>query len=322
MSATPISVPLSEIGRFQTLPNLGVLNQTYAYSGSQYQLIFNLDNAYLKNQKVRQAIAPRHRPQRHQNTIFYGYAEVSPSPVSVTLPKFFDPEIQPYTVDVALANKLLDEAGFARQADGTRFKIRLLFNPAHTQRLPEYIPQALKAIGIEAPVESYDFATYVKTVYTDRAFDLTSENLANAFDPTVGVQRVYWSKNFKVGLPFSNAAHYANPEGLTGCSKPPVSSRTRPSGKSCSSPSRRSSPTRLPAINTRRPRRRCWCSTSGCTISPSAPKASNATSPTSISTPDRPARAGSTPPRSRGVTSAAISRSSARPNRWSSSCWR
>jgi peptide/nickel transport system substrate-binding protein len=35
--------------------------------------------------------------------------------------------------------------------------------------------------------------------------------LANAFDPTIGVQRIYWSKNFKVGLPYSNGAHYANP---------------------------------------------------------------------------------------------------------------
>jgi peptide/nickel transport system substrate-binding protein len=36
--------------------------------------------------------------------------------------------------------------------------------------------------------------------------------LSNTFDPTVGVQRVYWSKNFKKGLPFSNGSHYENPE--------------------------------------------------------------------------------------------------------------
>ncbi|WP_252719795.1 hypothetical protein, partial [Acinetobacter baumannii] len=27
-------------------------------------------------------------------------------------------------------------------------------------------------------------------------------------DPTLGVQRLYWSKNIKRGVPFSNAAHY------------------------------------------------------------------------------------------------------------------
>jgi peptide/nickel transport system substrate-binding protein len=36
--------------------------------------------------------------------------------------------------------------------------------------------------------------------------------MGNLFDPTVGVQRLYWSKNFKAGLPFSNGSHYNNPE--------------------------------------------------------------------------------------------------------------
>jgi peptide/nickel transport system substrate-binding protein len=146
------------------------------------------------------------------NTVFYGYAAVSPSPISVTLPKFFDPQIRPHKVDLDLANRLLDEAGFPRKDGKDRFTLRLLFNPAQDKRLAEYFRQALRSIGIDAKIESYDFATYVKVVYADRAFDLTSENLNNAFDPTVGVQRVYWSKNFKVGLPFSNAAHYANRE--------------------------------------------------------------------------------------------------------------
>jgi peptide/nickel transport system substrate-binding protein len=34
--------------------------------------------------------------------------------------------------------------------------------------------------------------------------------LSNTFDPTLGVQRVYWSKNFKPGLGFSNGAHYTS----------------------------------------------------------------------------------------------------------------
>jgi peptide/nickel transport system substrate-binding protein len=34
----------------------------------------------------------------------------------------------------------------------------------------------------------------------------------NMFDPTVGVQRVFWSKNFRKGVPFSNGSHYQNLE--------------------------------------------------------------------------------------------------------------
>lgn len=32
--------------------------------------------------------------------------------------------------------------------------------------------------------------------------------MSNLYDPTVGIQRLYWSKNFKPGVPFSNGAKY------------------------------------------------------------------------------------------------------------------
>ncbi|MCW5192349.1 hypothetical protein B7L30_035005, partial [Burkholderia cenocepacia] len=53
--------------------------------------------------------------------------------------------------------------------------------------------------------------TYINKTYTGREFDITLESLSNTFDPTPGIQRAFWSKNFKIGLPFSNASHYANP---------------------------------------------------------------------------------------------------------------
>jgi peptide/nickel transport system substrate-binding protein len=93
-----------------------------------------------------------------------------------------------------------------------RFKLRLLYNPYQDKRSAEFIRQSLAKIGIDAVIESYDLATYVTKAYTDRAFDITLEQLANMFDPTVGVQRVFWSKNFKIGLSFANPSHYSNPE--------------------------------------------------------------------------------------------------------------
>ncbi len=70
----------------------------------------------------------------------------------------------------------------------------------------------MRRVGIDAVIQPREFAAYVKQVYTDRQFDLTIELLTNVFDPTVGVQRGYWSKNFKPGLPFSNSARYELPE--------------------------------------------------------------------------------------------------------------
>ncbi|MFX7209388.1 hypothetical protein ABTI39_19965, partial [Acinetobacter baumannii] len=51
-----------------------------------------------------------------------------------------------------------------------------------------------------------------KRTYTNRDFDFMSNGMSHSFDPTVGVQRLYWSKNFKPGVPFSNGSGYSNPE--------------------------------------------------------------------------------------------------------------
>src|SRR5690606_7650941 len=75
-----------------------------------------------------------------------------------------------------------------------------------------YFVQALAKVGIKAELRTQDFATFVKRIFTDRDFDIAIEGMSNLYDPTVGVQRLYWSKNFKVGLPFSNGAKYENPE--------------------------------------------------------------------------------------------------------------
>ncbi len=53
---------------------------------------------------------------------------------------------------------------------------------------------------------------FLKRVYTDRQFDFTSIGVNTLFDPSVGVQRLYWSKNIRPGVPFSNAPHYSNPD--------------------------------------------------------------------------------------------------------------
>ena len=172
----------------------------------------NLENPYLKELKVRQAIAHAIDIKALINVVLYGYAIPSPTPISPGLSKFHNPDIPFAKFDTKLAEKLLDEAGFPRKEGGKRFKLRVTTNPFNPQTYSDFIAQALTKIGIEADIQKFDFATYVKVVYTDRAWDLSVESLLNTFDPTAGVQRVYWSKNFKIGLPFSNASHYENPE--------------------------------------------------------------------------------------------------------------
>src|SRR5207237_1255826 len=80
------------------------------------------------------------------------------------------------------------------------------------QQLGAYTRQALANIGIGVTLRAQDVPTWFKRTYTNRDFDFMSNGMSHSFDPTVGVQRLYWSKNFKPGVPFSNGSGYSNPE--------------------------------------------------------------------------------------------------------------
>ena len=207
-------IPLSDLERVKGLPNIGIDSRGYETKGDQTQLIFNLDNTYLKDVKVRRAIAHAIDLKVILNTVWYGYGHISPAPVSTFLSRYHDDTIKPYDFDLKLAEQLLDDAGYKRGSDGVRFSLRLTHNSYNEgfKRVAEYLKQNLARIGIASTIDSYDFSTYIQKVYTERVFDVTAEYLGNQFDPTLGVQRIYWSKNFKIGLPFSNASHYSNPQ--------------------------------------------------------------------------------------------------------------
>jgi peptide/nickel transport system substrate-binding protein len=205
-------IPLSDVERFRKLPGVEIDTRISPYLGSHQQIYFNLDTPALQKVEVRRAIAQAIDVNAFAKTVWYGLGTPSASPIGKGISRYHDASIQPYPYDPKAAEAALDAAGFKRGAGGTRLKLRVLYNPFQERRAADFVRQSLGRIGIDAAVESYDFATYVTKAYTERAFDITLESLTNLFDPTVGVQRVFWSKNFKVGLPFSNAAHYVNPE--------------------------------------------------------------------------------------------------------------
>jgi peptide/nickel transport system substrate-binding protein len=146
--------------------------------------------------------------------VMYGYGVVCYSPIAPGLKEFHDPTPSPYGLDLKKAEQLLDEAGFPRQANKIRFKIPMDYNPIGDdgRKTCEFLRATLSRVGIAVEVRSQDLPAFAKRVYTDRDFDCTYNGHSNLFDPTVGVQRVYWSKNFKKGVPFSNGSNYNNPK--------------------------------------------------------------------------------------------------------------
>ncbi|NTJ36309.1 ABC transporter substrate-binding protein [Agrobacterium rhizogenes] len=208
------NLPLTDIDRLKANPNLVVDTRPAAYSPAIARAEFNLENKYLADIRVRHAIAHAADKDFIVNTIYLGYATRLDGPVSPDLAKFYDPDLPKYEFNPAKANQLLDEAGYTRGGDGFRFK--LFIDPTQPSGPPkqtaEYFAQALAKVGIKVELRTQDFATFVKRIFTDRNFDIAIEGMSNLYDPTVGIQRLYWSKNFKVGVPFSNGSKYVNLE--------------------------------------------------------------------------------------------------------------
>ncbi|MFC0216956.1 ABC transporter substrate-binding protein [Pseudochelatococcus lubricantis] len=210
IGANPVA--LTDLGRLKQNPDLVVDEKIYAYAGQQQQLFFNFDRDIWKDRRVRLAVAKSIDLKAFVDVVTYGTGLVSPSPIAVTLSKFHDAGIRQHPFDPAAAERLLDEAGYPRGAKGFRFPVRLLYNTFLAPNYADFISNALRTVGIEAEIVRLDLPTYLRTVYGERNFDLTIESLSNLFDPTLGVQRAYWSRNIKKGVPFSNAAGYSNPE--------------------------------------------------------------------------------------------------------------
>lgn len=207
-------VPYSDLDRIKGLAHIGFETQGYQYSNSVSRIEFNLERDFFKDVRVRKAFAHVIDKKVIFNTVNYGYGAINPGPINPKLTKWYVGDLKAYPVDLKAAEALLDEAGYKRGSDGIRAKLTIDYVPGGEgyARGAEYIRQALAKVGVEVTVRSQDFATYTKRIYTDRDFDFAYEGMSNLFDPTVGVQRLYWSKNFRKGVPFSNGAAYANPK--------------------------------------------------------------------------------------------------------------
>lgn len=123
---------------------------------------FNMDNEWLKDKRVRWAIAHAIDRESMSRTLFQGR-----QPVAHTFfgPKHFafNPNVKKYAYDPARAKKLLAEAGFTpgadavlRDASGKRFEISIMTTAGNTVReqVEEIIKDQLKAVGIDLKIDN------------------------------------------------------------------------------------------------------------------------------------------------------------------------
>ncbi|GMG85023.1 ABC transporter substrate-binding protein [Paralimibaculum aggregatum] len=210
--ATFNPVPLNDVERLRETGFLEVETRGYEYLSPIFLIEFNQRGEYLGNRDVRRALAMAVNKDFIVDVVWYGYGKVANSPVPSTHGDLHVAS-DGYGFDVGAANALLDEAGFPRGDDGMRFSLSIDYSPyAETiPRTAEYLRQAWKAVGVDLVLRSQDIPTLLRRVFTDYDFDMHLNFYYAMPDPTIGVQRLYWSKNIRKGVPFANAHGYSDP---------------------------------------------------------------------------------------------------------------
>jgi peptide/nickel transport system substrate-binding protein len=179
-------------------------------------MIINTKNTPFDRPKVRQALLTALDRNFIVKTIFYDLGQPAQSAIDTRL-WAHDPTVsydKTYPFNPDRAKKLLDEAGLPVGADGTRFALRLVYDPGR----PEYTPlaQALQrfwgAVGIKVAMEPSERAVMLKRVFTDYDYDVTLQNYTTSGDPALGIARLYVTDSIKSGQTFNNASRYSNPE--------------------------------------------------------------------------------------------------------------
>lgn len=182
---------------------------------SYLMLHYNLNKKLFSNPDVRKAFSLSFDRKK-----FSRICNDNVHPMSGPFPQsapFFVPLDQPF--DPKLANILLDEAGFVRKSDGTRFTVRLYYAPSWTTWNPlniEFIKfiqhefSVLLGVVVEAQrIESFQ---QWQDLVSSGKFDLALDGLFFWQDPVIGFHRLYDSHNANRSLIWTNVSGYADPE--------------------------------------------------------------------------------------------------------------
>lgn len=201
-------VPFRDLEGLEDLEHIVLEPQGYTYSPPNITIVeANLRDPILSDLRVRQAIAHSIDREALAKIVFYGRATPSASAVVPYHKDFHLADPSPYALDLGAAKALLAEAG---HPDGVT--LTLDYTSEDQRLVGEFLRASLSRAGIALELRGQDMGTLIARIYGDQAYQLHLASISNLFDPQVGVQRLYWSKNIIKGVAFSNGTGYQNPE--------------------------------------------------------------------------------------------------------------
>jgi peptide/nickel transport system substrate-binding protein len=169
---------------------------------------FNFDDPILAHPEVRQALAYATDRASLIRYLWRGMAR----PASSLLPPNhwgFEADVKHYDYDPAKAERLLDWAGFPREADGTRFHVTLKTSTDESTRLlGEALADEWKRVGVALELRPLETATFYSDI-TRGSFQLYTLRWVGANNDPDMFSYVFSSK--RMPPEGANRGHYHNP---------------------------------------------------------------------------------------------------------------
>lgn len=197
---------LADIARFHENPAFEV--RTKGLEGNVYNntLEFNFRNPIIANLKVRQALVHSLNIPFFINNFLYGEGKQATGLIPSTSPAFYPINSQvPYSFDRQKAEQLLDEAGYPKDKQGIRFKLKLVHinNSEDVPMFAIFIQQSLAQIGIPVTIANFDTAGALNAVYKQHDFDIATGWHQYRGDPAVSTT-VWLRSGSPDGTPWTN----------------------------------------------------------------------------------------------------------------------
>jgi len=204
------SVPGADLARLQKNSALALVQGFGGSGGSICQdvLIPNLAKKPFDTVEGRRAFYSAIDRKFLVDQVYFNQGIPSTGPISNQMAWAYTAQVHQYPFNVAQANQMLDQAGYAKGADGTRLTVTFT-HAASYAKLGEALREQLKAVGINLQLETLDVNAANDKVFVKKDFDMGVASYCNGSDPEVGVRRVYVSSNIGPIL-FSNGAGYKN----------------------------------------------------------------------------------------------------------------
>jgi peptide/nickel transport system substrate-binding protein len=217
------NIPPAQYDEAKKNPDLVMLEWTPA-NGSYRNLEFNLTRDFLKDKRVREALA---RAISREDLIQAAENNLGKPQYTFVNPantKWYNPSVEKYDFDMAKSKALLEQAGYKldggalKGADGKAVKLTIYYPTTSAPRgkIAAYLQQQYKQLGIELEVRGLDFNAYTDQIGKRKDFDLSLGTYGGgSIDPDLsakaqilsnGQQNVTGFKNEQVDTAFKAAA--------------------------------------------------------------------------------------------------------------------